>query len=100
VIVDDIIDTGATLLSCARWLAAHGVESPAVAVTHGVLTGIEWLRLPAFGVHRIWMTDSVGRDRGRAGGAEVVPVAPLLAPVLSGRDAAELVGARPPENRD
>jgi ribose-phosphate pyrophosphokinase len=97
VIVDDILDTGATLLSCARWLAAHGVESPAVAVTHGVLTGSEWLRLPAFGVHRIWMTDSVGRDRARAGGAEVVPVAPLLTAVLSGRGESEMAGGRPPE---
>ena len=85
VIVDDILDTGATLLSCCRLLAAHGALELGVAVTHAVLTGTEWRGLWSSGVTRLWVTDTLPPSRARAAGAEIVPVAPLLAPLLLGR---------------
>ena len=85
VIVDDILDTGATLISCCRMLARHGVREMAVVVTHGVLTGRDWLGLWPAGVRRLWLTNSIPARRARAAGAEVVTVAPLLAPLLRER---------------
>ena len=85
-LVDDILDTGATLISCCRWLAREGVEDVAVVVTHGVLTGDAWRALPVVGVRRLWMTDTVTSAGRRAACADVVPIAPVLAPRLRGGD--------------
>jgi ribose-phosphate pyrophosphokinase len=84
VIVDDILDTGATLLSCCGILTQRGVEQVGVVVTHGVLTGTVWRRLWSVGMRRLWITDTIPSGRARAAGAEIVPVAPLLVPVLQG----------------
>jgi ribose-phosphate pyrophosphokinase len=84
VLVDDILDTGATLISCCRWLAREGVEDVAVVVTHGVLTGDAWRALPSVGVRRLWMTDTVPSAGRRAASADIVPIAPVLAPRLRG----------------
>jgi ribose-phosphate pyrophosphokinase len=84
VLVDDILDTGGTLISCCRWLAREGVTEAAVVVTHGVLTGDAWRELPSLGVRRLWMTDTVPGAAQRAAGAGVVSIAPVVAPVLRG----------------
>ncbi|MGZ4187449.1 MAG: ribose-phosphate diphosphokinase [Solirubrobacteraceae bacterium] len=83
VIVDDILDTGGTLVSCCRQLRDAGVRQIGVVVTHGLFTGAHWRALLSEGVEQIWITDTV-LSRRRPGQARVVPVAPLLAPVLTG----------------
>jgi ribose-phosphate pyrophosphokinase len=83
VIVDDILDTGGTLVSCCRELRRLGVEEIGVVVTHALFTGAAWRAMFDEGVRRIWTTDTV-QSRQRATNAEIVPVASLLAPVLDG----------------
>ena len=83
VVVDDILDTGGTLVSCCRQLRDVGVIEIGVIATHGLFTGEHWRALLSEGVARIWITDTV-LSRRRPGQARVVPVAPLLAPVLAG----------------
>jgi ribose-phosphate pyrophosphokinase len=82
-IVDDILDTGETLLSCCRELRALGVEEIGVLATHALFTGERWRGLFREGVTRLWLTDSV-LSRRRPPDAELVPLAPLLAPLLTG----------------
>jgi ribose-phosphate pyrophosphokinase len=80
VIVDDILDTGATLVSCCRELSRAGVEDITVFVTHGLFTGDAWRELWPAGATRIYTTDSV--PDVRADGVEVLSVAGLLGQAL------------------
>lgn len=59
VIVDDILDTGQTLVSCCQKLREQGVKEIIVMVTHGLFTGRKWQKLWALGVKRIYCTDTV-----------------------------------------
>ena len=50
VLVDDILDTGGTLLSACAELRRAGAREISVMVTHGTLSGERWRELPAAGV--------------------------------------------------
>lgn len=83
VIVDDILDTGGTLLSACKKLVEAGVEEITIMVTHGLFTGERWKQLRRLGVKRIFCTDSVPLPTG-ASGSDIVrlSIAPLLAKEL------------------
>ena len=79
VIVDDILDTGSTLLSACEKLAEAGLEEIDIMVTHGLFTGERWKELWRLGVKRIFCTDSVPLPAGVDGNNIVrLSVAPLL----------------------
>ena len=59
VIIDDILDTGGTLISACEKLSEGGVTDISVMVTHGLFTGDRWRKLWQLGVKRIFCTDSV-----------------------------------------
>lgn len=59
VIIDDILDTGQTLLSCVKLLRNAGVQESSVMVTHGLFTGVLWKELFDYGVKKIYCTNSV-----------------------------------------
>ena len=59
VIVDDILDTGGTLLSACEKLVQAGVDEITIMVTHGLFTGDRWKKLWQLHVKRIFCTDSV-----------------------------------------
>ncbi len=59
VIVDDILDTGGTLISASEALQRAGVREILIMVTHGLYTGTAWERLWSLGVTRIYCTDTV-----------------------------------------
>jgi ribose-phosphate pyrophosphokinase len=83
VIVDDILDTGGTLLSACEKLRESGVEEITVMVTHGLFTGERWKQLRRLGVKRIFCTDSVPLAAGVCGDdIERLKVTPLLAEEL------------------
>lgn len=58
VIVDDILDTGETLLAAAKHLIRKGVLDINVIITHGLFTGSIWEKLFQNGVKNIYCTDS------------------------------------------
>ena len=58
IVIDDILDTGGTLVSCCRELARRDVEDVTVMVTHGLFTGERWRELLAR-VAGLYVTDSV-----------------------------------------
>jgi ribose-phosphate pyrophosphokinase len=59
VIVDDMIDTGETLVSACEKLKATEVREIYILVTHGLFTGSSWMQLWSMGVQRIFCTDTV-----------------------------------------
>ena len=84
VIVDDMIDTGGTLVSACEKLRAAGVQEIYILVTHGLFTESSWLQLWSLGVKRILCTDTVPlRSDIDAAYITLLPVAPLIAERLS-----------------
>lgn len=83
VIVDDILDTGETLVSACKDLQRRAVRRIVIMVTHALFTGTVWNQLWRYGVESIVCTDSVPMseiiDRTRI---NVLPIAPLLATAL------------------
>ncbi len=83
IIVDDILDTGATLVSACEVLRQHDVQEILIFATHGIFTGTGWRRLLSLGVRRIYCTDTVplpetvGTDD-----VAILSIAPLLADAL------------------
>jgi len=67
VIVDDILDTGGTLLSACEKLVEAGLEEITIMVTHGLFTGERWKQLRGLRVKRILCTDSVPLAAGVCG---------------------------------
>lgn len=83
-LVDDILDTGGTLVSAAEALRRAGVRRIAVMVAHGLFTGSGWERLPSLGVTAIYCTDSAPPPAAVAARVTVLSAAPLLAAHLEG----------------
>lgn len=59
VIIDDILDTGETLLSCCQKLIEQGTAEIYIMVTHGLFTGEKWQRLWDLKVKHIYCTDTI-----------------------------------------
>ena len=84
IVVDDILDTGGTLLSCCHELRTRGVEGLTIAVTHGLFTGSAWHALSELGVDNIHTTDTIPSVWLRASRLiRVHSIAPLLADALA-----------------
>lgn len=64
-IVDDLVQSGGTLIECQKLLAAHGAAKISAYVTHGIFPNKSWKRFqydngvgPAKGLSYFWITDS------------------------------------------
>lgn len=85
IIVDDILDTGGTLLEAIDQLRLAGAARFTVCVSHGLFTSTRWEGLWARGVERLVILDTVDRrlvPRDRR--IEIRSVAPLLGAALRG----------------
>ncbi|XP_031399349.1 ribose-phosphate pyrophosphokinase 3, mitochondrial isoform X2 [Punica granatum] len=65
VIVDDLVQSGGTLIECQKVLAAHGAAKISAYVTHGIFPHKSWERFkhdnggnPEDGMTYFWITDS------------------------------------------
>ncbi|CAN7020001.1 unnamed protein product, partial [Brassica rapa subsp. trilocularis] len=87
VIVDDLVQSGGTLIECQKVLAAHGAAKISAYVTHGIFPKSSWKRFkldtkgdPAEGFSYFWITDSCGltvKERGHV--LAIERLAPRLA---------------------
>lgn len=79
VVIDDMIDTGGTLVSACERLRDAKVEEIYILVTHGLFTGSNWTKLWFLSVRHIFCTDTVPlRADLDAANISVLPAAALL----------------------
>eukprot|EP00450_Noctiluca_scintillans_P001533 CAMPEP_0194481272 /NCGR_PEP_ID=MMETSP0253-20130528/3771_1 /TAXON_ID=2966 /ORGANISM="Noctiluca scintillans" /LENGTH=309 /DNA_ID=CAMNT_0039320743 /DNA_START=38 /DNA_END=967 /DNA_ORIENTATION=- len=89
VIVDDLVQSGSTLLECAKPLKEMGATKVSCFVTHGIFPKESYKRFfdNTALIHKFWITDSVPttcekiRDQAPF---EVLSLAPLIAKYLKG----------------
>ncbi|MFH1313384.1 MAG: ribose-phosphate pyrophosphokinase [Candidatus Eisenbacteria bacterium] len=79
IIIDDLIDTGGTIVNTADALARKGAKDIYVGVTHGVLSGSALERIAESPVREMAITNTVPLDgRGPVDKIKVLSVAGLL----------------------
>ncbi len=80
VVIDDMIDTGGTIVKAADVLFEHGAGEVIVAASHGILSGPAIERLKNSAVREVIVTDTlpIPQDK-RFDKLTVLPIAPLIA---------------------
>ncbi|WP_084099688.1 ribose-phosphate diphosphokinase [Demequina sp. NBRC 110051] len=80
VLVDDMIDTGGTIVQAAEALFENGAKDVIVASTHGLLSGPAVQRLRDSGVSEVVITDTLPvPEESRFDKLTILSIAPLLA---------------------
>jgi ribose-phosphate pyrophosphokinase len=80
VLVDDMIDTGGTIVKAAEALKKNGAKKVIVAATHGIFSDPAPKRLQSAAIDEVVVTDTipVPEDK-RFPTLTILPIAPLLA---------------------
>ncbi len=81
-IIDDLVDTGGTLVKAAQALSDGGATRVLAAAAHGVLAGPAIERLNASPVEELVITNSIPLNHKDARKIRVLSVAPLLAEAI------------------
>lgn len=88
VIVDDLVQSGGTLLECAKPLKDMGATKVSCFVTHGVFPLESYKKFVGNDlIHKFWITDSIPTTSSVVDGVgpfEVLSLAPLIARYLQG----------------
>ena len=81
ILVDDLVDSGGTLVNAAKALIAEGAKSASVYVTHGVLSGAAVKRIADGPIETMVITDSIlATDAVRTSpNIRQITIAPLMA---------------------
>ena len=80
VLIDDMIDTGGTIVKAAEALFDNGAKDVVVAATHGILSGPAVERFEGSSVREVIVTDTLPiPDDRRFDKLTILPVAPLIA---------------------
>ncbi|MFA5933451.1 MAG: ribose-phosphate diphosphokinase [Microgenomates group bacterium] len=79
IIIDDMLDTGGTLVTACEHLQTKGVKDIYILVTHGLFTGEKWHKLWDLGVKKIYCTDSIPNpDFAKNPNIEVLSIKPII----------------------
>jgi ribose-phosphate pyrophosphokinase len=90
VLVDDIVDSGGTLINAADALIGQGAKAVYAYISHGVLSGGASARIAKSKLKELVITDSIQptKDVLAAGNIRTLPIAPLIGEAI-GRTAHE-----------
>ena len=85
VLVDDIVDSGGTLINAAKALLNQGATSASVYVTHGVLSGPAVSKINSSGLEMLTITESIQATDAVKAAANIrqIPISPLFADAIS-----------------
>ncbi len=79
IIIEDIIDTGTTIINVVEGLKERGAEDVYVCATHGLFSGSALERLNHPNIKEVVITDSIVLPDDHVGRVKVLSVAPMLA---------------------
>jgi ribose-phosphate pyrophosphokinase len=82
IIVDDICDTGGTLIKAAELLKANGAVKVYAAITHPVFSGDAIQKIGHSAIDEIIVTDTIALRQAAPANMTVLSVAPLLGEVI------------------
>jgi ribose-phosphate pyrophosphokinase len=84
-LVDDIVDSGGTLVNAAEALLDHGANSVTAYISHGVLSGGAVARIAASPLKALVITDSIQPSEAvrKASNIRVLPIASLLGEAIA-----------------
>src|SRR6201981_520611 len=90
ILVDDIVDSGGTLVNAADALLTHGAKDVYAYITHGVLSGGAVTRVTSSRLKELVITDSIQPTEAVRGASNIrtLSIASLIAEAI-GRTAAE-----------
>ena len=85
ILVDDIVDSGGTLVNAAEALLNHGATMVTGYISHGVLSGGAVARIMASRLKELVITDSIlpSESVRNAHNMRVLPIAPLLGEAIA-----------------
>ncbi len=85
ILVDDIVDSGGTLVNAADALLANGAKDVYGYISHGVLSGGAAARIAASGLKELVITDSIQPTEAvsKAPNIRTLSIAPLIAEAIS-----------------
>ena len=85
VMVDDIVDSGGTLVNAAEAVLKHGAKLVTAYISHGVLSGGAAARITSSQLKELVITDSILPSESvvKAKNIRVLPIAPLLGEAIA-----------------
>ncbi|NJJ41790.1 ribose-phosphate diphosphokinase [Paenibacillus apii] len=83
VIIEDLIDTGTTIVNVVEGLKERGAKNSIVCATHGLFSGPAIVRLEHPGIEEVVVTDSIELPTDYPSRFTVLSVAPMLARAAS-----------------
>ena len=85
ILVDDIVDSGGTLVNAARALIENGAKSASAYLTHGVLSGGAVARVASSPIEMMMLTDSILATEAvrLASNVKQLSIAPLIADAMA-----------------
>ena len=80
IIVDDIIDSGGTIVNAAKALKDRGAKDVYVYITHGVLSGSAVDKIKKSTIKNLVITDTIDNQQKimKAKNIEVLPISSLM----------------------
>ena len=85
IIIDDMIDTGGTLITAAETLKNSGAKDIILATTHGILSNNAAERFRDSSVTKLFIVDTISQIENKkvlGKKLEVIPIAPLVAKAI------------------
>ena len=85
VLVDDIVDSGGTLVNAAEALLAQGARDVYAYISHGVLSSGAVARVSKSKLKELVITDSIQatKEVQGAGNIRLLPIGPLIAEAIA-----------------
>ena len=83
-IVDDIIDSGGTIVNAAQALKNKGAKEVYVYITHAVLSGNAVQKIEASQIKKLITTDTIDNSKkiGKSKKIEIISIAPMLSEAM------------------